>query len=122
MQNVTTRRARPLGISIIAIIMTIQGILAIIGGIILIGTATYATLGIITLILGVIYLILAWGLWTLQTWAFWGTVIFEILTIINGIFGLGRGVPSTGILSLIFAIVVLIYLFADRNVRAAFRT
>ena len=121
MQRLTTR-ARPLGITIISIIMAIEGILGIIGGIVMISSGTYSTLGITTLVLAVINLILAWGLWTVQTWAYWGTVILEILVIINGIFGLGRGVPSTGILSLIFAIVVLIYMFADRNVRAAFRT
>ncbi|MGH2495939.1 MAG: hypothetical protein ACRDIV_14695 [Ktedonobacteraceae bacterium] len=120
MQNVTTRRARPLGITIISIIMAIEGIFDIIGGIMIMGS--YGTLGILTLIIGVLFLILAWGLWTLQTWAFWGTAILAILTIINGIFGIGRGVPATGIVSLILAVIVLIYLFADRNVRAAFRT
>ena len=120
MQNLTTGRARPLGITIIAIIMAILGIFDIIGGIMVMGS--YSTLGIITLIIGVLYLILAWGLWTLQTWAFWGTVILVILTIINGIFGIGQGVPATGIVSLILAVIVLIYMFADRNVRAAFRT
>ena len=119
MQRLTTR-SRPLGVTIIAVIMAVLGIFDIIGGIVIMGS--YSTLGIITLIIGVLYLILAWGLWTLQTWAFWGTVILAVLTIINGIFGIGGGVPATGIVSLILAIVVLIYMFADRNVRAAFRT
>jgi hypothetical protein len=119
MENVT--RARPLGISIIAVIMAIQGILGILGGILLLAGGVPA-LGIITLILGVLYLVLAWGLWTLKPWAFWGTVILEVLTLINGIFGLGLGRATNGILSIIFAVVVLIYMFADRNVRRAFRT
>jgi uncharacterized membrane protein (DUF2068 family) len=70
----------------------------------------------------VLYLVLAWGLWTLQTWAFWGTVILAVLTIINGIFGIGGGVAATGWVSLILAVIVLVYMFVDRNVRAAFRT
>jgi len=119
MENVT--RARPLGISIIAVIMAIQGILGILGGILLLAGGVPA-LGIITLILGVLYLVLAWGLWTLKPWAFWGTVILEVLTLINGIFGLGLGRQTNGIVSIIFAVVVLIYMFADRNVRQAFRT
>ena len=119
MQRLTTR-SRPLGVTIIAVIMAVLGIFDIIGGIVIMGS--YSTLGIITLIIGVLYLILAWGLWTLQTWAFWGTVILAVLTIINGIFGIGGGVPATGIVSLILAVVVLIYMFVDRNVRAAFRT
>jgi uncharacterized membrane protein (DUF2068 family) len=119
MENIT--RERPLGISIIAVILAIQGILGIIGGILLLA-GRVPTLGIITLILGVLYLVLAWGLWSLKPWAFWGTVILEVLTLINGIFGLVTGRATTGILSLIFAVVVLVYMFADRNVRVAFRT
>ena len=118
-QNLVTR-SRPLGVTIIAVVMAILGIFEIIGGIMILGA--YGTLGIITLIIGVLYLVLAWGLWTLQTWAFWGTVILAILTIINGIFGIGGGVPATGWVSLILAVIVLVYMFADRNVRAAFRT
>jgi lysylphosphatidylglycerol synthetase-like protein (DUF2156 family) len=114
-----TARSRPLGITIISIIMAILGIFDIIGGILSMGSN--GTLAIITLIIGVLYLILAWGLWTVQTWAFWGTVILAILTIINSIIGLGHGVPATGWVSLILAVIVLIYMFADRNVRAAFR-
>jgi hypothetical protein len=121
MQNVT--RARPLGISIIAVILAIQGILGVISGILLLGGGgILTTLGIISLVLGVLYLVLAWGLWMLKPWAFWGTVILEVLTLINGIFGVGTGRPTNGILSLIFAVVVLVYMFADRNVREAFRT
>ena len=122
MRNLMSR-ARPLGITIIAVIMAVQGILAILGGILLMGGGgIFTSLGVISLILGVLYLVLAWGLWTLKTWAFWGTVILEVLTLINGIVGLGQGIPASGIISLIFAVVVLVYMFADTNVRAAFRT
>ena len=111
-------RARPLGITIISIILGIEGILGIIGGIALLGAGA---LGITTLVLGVLHLVLAWGLWTVKTWAFWGTVILEVLVLINGIFGLSQNLGH-GITSLVFAVIVLIYMFADRNVRAAFRT
>ncbi|HJT58109.1 MAG TPA: hypothetical protein VJ761_16510 [Ktedonobacteraceae bacterium] len=123
MQNLTTR-SRPLGITIIAIIMAIQGILGIISGIMLIagsGGGLFAA-GIITLVLGVLYLILAWGLWTLQTWAYWATVVLEIIALLDGIFALGQSGFFSGIVNVVLAIVILIYLFADRNVRAAFRT
>ena len=77
----------------------------ILGGLLLLAGGVPA-LGIISLILGVLYLVLAWGLWTLKPWAFWGTVILEALTLITGIFGLGTGRATNGILSLIFAVVV----------------
>src|SRR5579872_5227849 len=117
-----TQRSRPIGITIIAIIMLILGILGIIDGIVTMGA--YGTLGIITLILGILEVLLAWGLWTLQSWAYWAVVILEILTILNGIFAFTRGTPGigTGVVAIVVAVIILIYMFADPNVRAAFRT
>ena len=79
---------------------------------------------IIAGILAVLELVLAWGLWTLQTWAFWATVAIEVLSIINSLFGLTQRNTSlfATLVSLIIPVIILIYLFADRNVRAAFRT
>ncbi len=106
------RRHRPLGITIIAIVIGIQAILSIIAGI--------QSLGVITLILGILSLLLAWGLWTLQSWAFWTAVVLEALNIISGLFSLGQG--GYVIVSLIFSVLILLYLLRDRSVRAAFRT
>ncbi len=112
-------RSRPLGITIIAIIMAILGILGIISGLLSLSTGALA---IITLILGILELVLAWGLWTLQTWAFWATVILEILVLLNGIFAFTQHSTGPGIVAIVVAIIILVYMFADRNVRAAFRT
>lgn len=114
------RRTRPLGITIIAIIMAVFGILGIIGGIALLSVS--ASLGVITIIMGVLQLVLAWGLWTLQPWAYWTTVILEVLALINGIFAWTTGLPGQGIFGMIVAVIILIYMFVDPNVRAAFRT
>jgi uncharacterized membrane protein (DUF2068 family) len=116
----TLGRSRPLGITIIAIIVAIYGVLGVIGGILLLGASV--ALGVITLVLGLLQLILAWGLWTLQPWAFWATVVLEVLALLNGIFALTRGNAASGIIGIVIALIVLVYLFADRNVRAAFRT
>ena len=113
-------RTRPLGITIIAIIMAILGILGIISGIALLGAS--ATLGVITLIIGILELILAWGLWSLQSWAYWATVILEIVALLDGIFAFTQGSVSTGVINIVIALIILIYLFADPNVRIAFRT
>jgi len=69
------RGSRPLGITIIAIVVGIQGIFTIIAGLQFLGT--------ITIILGVLTLLLAWGLWTLQSWAFWTAVVLEVIDLIN---------------------------------------
>jgi hypothetical protein len=116
----TMGRRRPIGITIIAIIVAILGILDIIAGIstLRVGVAQ----AVIYLILGILGLILAWGLWTLQRWAFWALVVVETLNLINGIVALFERYAWPGIVSIVIAAIVLIYLFADRNVRAAFRT
>jgi uncharacterized membrane protein (DUF2068 family) len=113
-------RTRPLGITIIAIVMAIFGILAIIGGIVIL--ASNFALGITSLIMGILELILAWGMWTLQKWAFWTTVVLEALAILNGIFAFTGRSAAGGIVDVVIALIILIYLFADRNVRLAFHT
>lgn len=130
-------RTRPVGITIISIILFIQGILELLGAILLFtaagGTAasghsvvsTAATVtAVIALILALITLLLAWGLWTLRAWAFWGIVVVEVINLINGIIGWTQGNNSffTILFGIVVPIVILLYMFLDRNVRAAFRT
>jgi hypothetical protein len=116
----TMGRRRPLGITIISIIVAILGILDIIGGIRFLSVSP--TQAIITIILGVLGLVLAWGLWTLQSWAFWALVIVAILNVINGIVAWVGHNPGPGVVSIVISLIILGYMFADRNVRAAFRT
>ena len=88
MQNVSTAK-RPLGITIISILLFITAIIDIVGGIFgLIGTRPSGSFNDILvdyfpLIIGVIELVLAWGLWTLKPWAYWATLILEIVNIRN---------------------------------------
>ncbi len=110
---------RPLGVTIIAILVAIGAIFEIIGGLVLL--AVFAPVGILALIVGVVSLFVAWGLWTLKPWAFWMVVIVEVVHLIQAILSLTRG-QGGGVGDLIFPIIILLYLFLDRNVRAAFRT
>ncbi len=131
MQNVSTAR-RPLGITIIAILLFISAVIEIIGGISSVsgnvptGTLSSVLLGWFPLILGIIELVLAWGLWTLKSWAYWGTLIAEIVIILVHFFGF-MGLPRTHsalavISGGIVSIIIVLYLLIDRNVRRAFRT
>src|SRR5512133_3762682 len=92
MQNVSTTR-RPLGITIIAILLFISAIIEIIGGLFsvigtpLTGTVSDVLLGWFPLLIGIIELVLAWGLWTLKPWAYWGTLVVEIVNILVHFFG-----------------------------------
>jgi len=129
MQNVSTTK-RPLGITIIAILLFIRAIIEIIAGFfVLIGTTLSnpmagLLIGWVPLALGIITFIVAWGLWTLKPWAYWVTLIVEIVYIVINVFSLGQtnhsvfGVIGGGLIS----IIIVIYLLVDGNVRRAFRT
>lgn len=128
MQNVTTTR-RPLGITIIAILMFIQAIFEIIIGIfsffgrLITNPLAGLLVGWIPLAIGVLLFILAGGLWTLKPWAYWATLVLEIVNIVFHFLGYQQthslfAIISGGIIS----IIVVIYLLVDGNVRRAFRT
>jgi uncharacterized membrane protein (DUF2068 family) len=76
--------------------------------------------------MAVIELVLAWGLWTIKPWAYWGTLAVEIVYILIhffGLFGLSQNhspfaVVSGGVIS----IIIVIYLLVDRHVRRAFQS
>ena len=127
-------RQRPLGVSIIAIVLLILGILGILAAILgfVALSATHSTvlgaagtvLLVIALIIAIAEIFLFWGLWTLRPWAFWTTVVIEAISVVESLYGLlvQHNSIASALLSLIVPLAILIYLFADRNVRAAFRT
>ena len=126
-------RQRPRGITIISIVLWILGILAVIGSIgsiVLVNAAVHSAaldtiatvILIISAILGIAEIVLGWGLWTLKPWAFWATVVVEALIVIVELYNVIAVHNNLGLFYLILGLVILIYLFADRNVRAAFRT
>ncbi len=128
MQNVSTAR-RPLGITIISIIMFIQAILEIIGGFfsffgsVIHNPLTGLLVGWVHLISGILLFILAWGLWTLKPWAYWATLILEIVIIVLHFIGYGQSHSILEIISGgIISIIIVIYLLVDGHVRRAFRT
>jgi hypothetical protein len=142
MENAMIRR-RPLGVSIISVILAIQGIFELLLGIFAIlaifaaghalGTSGHGTagtvvdalggtLGGIALIVGILTLIFAIGLWTLKRWAFWLTVIIEFVTLVRHALEFAHPTTSTTniILGMVIPVVVLLYFLVDGNVRAAF--
>ncbi len=138
------RGRRPLGVTIISVLVGIEGLLEVIAGILFIlttksisnrivvhGHATIAKvvdtfgigLGVVLLVIGIITLLFVLGLWTLQRWAYWAVIIIEALTLIPNILSLiqGKGTVVGNILQMIIPVVVLLYFLVDSNVRRAFR-
>ena len=147
MQNMrldTTHR-RPGGVTLIAVLLGIEGILEVIIGILLLATSlfishritvhghtTIATainvlggvLGGLPLIVGILTLIFTWGLWMLKRWAFWTTIVIAALNIavaLPAIFQAHPNIPSFVIRIIVPAIILLYFLFFPQ-VRHAFHT
>ena len=107
---------RPLGVTIIAILVALNGIAAIITAFQIFAPGPGGILSIVVqTILGLALLYLAYGLWTLQPWAWLATLIIEA---INGLFALIAVVLNpigvSAWVSLGLAIVVILYLLQPR--------
>jgi uncharacterized membrane protein (DUF2068 family) len=142
MQN-TISGARPLGVTIIAVLLIIAGVLELLlGGLTIAGVfavghtitvhghtttahvvdALGSVLGGISLVIGLVTLIFAWGLWTLKTWAFWLVVALEVFSLLRHLYEFTRPDHSNVsiVLGMILPIVILLYFLLDPNVRNAF--
>ena len=123
--------ARPTGITILAILAAIGGVFSILGGLTLIGLGgalatgglggMAALVGFLVLILGVLYLVLAYGFWTLKPWAWLLGVGLQgasiVLTIIQLIGGTTNIVSA--VISIAISAAILYYLYQP-HVKAAF--
>lgn len=121
--------SRPLGVTIIASLVLLGAVFGLCGGLTHLGIAPLNALrldifgiftdafdAVITIVLSLASLAVAFGLFNLAGWAFWVTVVVEGFHVLNGL-AHGRGV-----IGLIIPIAILAYLLLDRNVRNAFRT
>lgn len=136
----TSSPGRPVGVSMIAVLVALQGFaLLAVSGVGLLGLITTLNIsgwpapanlvgavligGLLPLV-AVLSLVVAWGLWTLRGWAFWLAVGVQVVSLLGSTSLLaqtGDVATSATTSNITFALIVLVYLFADRNVRAAFR-
>jgi len=123
--GVATRR-RPVGVTLLAVLVGLQALDTLLTFLVnlLIGGR------LATVVLGAIVMILAfavvWGLWTMRRWVLWVTIVVEIFYVLIGLAGLTQpNSPASLIervlIGLVIPAVVLICLFAIRNVRTAIR-
>jgi hypothetical protein len=124
---------RPFGVTILAILAVIDALvffgLAALAGLIvswvrifMSGVLKVLISGIASIfcvvaaIFGLIYLLLAWGLWSGRGWAWTITFIFTILNLIGSLLTVASGI---GVISLIINLLILYYLTRP-HVRAFF--
>jgi Predicted membrane protein (DUF2127) len=123
---------RPTGITVLAILAAIGGVFGILGGLALIGVGTVvatstglgglaAILGLIALAYGILSLVLAYGFWTLQPWAWTLGVGLEVAGIVINVLQYINNTSAIGgtIFSIAINAIVLWYLYQP-NVKAAF--
>lgn len=120
----TTGQARPQGVTILAILAAIGGVLGLLAGVLALGIGgavaaggsgvlggLVGLLGIVAIAQGALALAFAYGAWTLKPWAWMlGIVAFGIslgLAVLNII----NGDLSGQILSAVIAVAILYYLF-----------
>jgi hypothetical protein len=120
--TVTTTSSRPLGVAILAFLVGLFGVLIILGGLLIIAAATVpaflgvpshfvgasgAVWGVVVLIIGLIILGLALGLWHLRMWALVLTLIFVFIELVS--FGIAGAWVSLGF---ILSLIIFVYLLA----------
>ncbi|MFW9958195.1 MAG: hypothetical protein ACFFCT_08990 [Candidatus Odinarchaeota archaeon] len=112
---------RPLGVSILAVLNILGGIFQVFTGYLAVMAAMlfgplgflFAIVGGVLLFLGLISIIIGWGLWTLKSWAWMIALIVNFINLILNVF-------SAGWLSAIINLIVIVYLFQG-DVKSRFR-
>ncbi len=125
-------RTRPAGITALAILTGLQGIALIASPFFTTGVAPTTSplnnsgLGLFVagfaVFLGIVSLLLAYGLWTLKTWAWQVFVVLEFFTLLRAFLSITQTgfTGITDILGILLPILLLGYFFLS-DVRSAFR-
>jgi uncharacterized membrane protein (DUF2068 family) len=134
---------RPFRISILAILEGLQGVVLLLGLLAVIavasssGTITLegyplfradmsigsALLAGVFLVVGLLSLLFAWGLWRLARWAFWATVIVQLIGLTNCVIVFMQAPAHVAfiVIAMISPVIMLFYLLVNAKARAAFR-
>lgn len=126
-----TRPGRPRGIMVVSLLLALQGLLELVlAGLVLSGVTMLAPgIGQVSLALGLVVLLLTWGVWVLKHWAFWGVPLLELLLLGAAVVNLlemppaSRGIMVSVVIGgMIIPVVVLLCFWRDRQMRALWRS
>jgi len=109
-----SQKHRPLGVTIIAVLNVIVGIVAISAGI----PALIVGICIVLIIIGIANLVMAYGLWKGKRWAWTITLILSGIGIISSAVSIASGNPGA-IIGIILYAIIIYYLYRP-NVKAFF--
>ena len=102
------QKHRPLGVTIISILAVIGGIGFLASGAVALALIHLAgiVIGIILVVIGIAYFIMAYGLWTGQRWAWTITLILSAIGVIIGIASIATGNIGSLFHTIINAVVI----------------
>ncbi len=120
---------RPLGVSILAVLVGLLGIILIIGGVALLAlSAAFSTvptiglfgltgvaIGAVVLVLGLLWLATAIGLWRLHTWALVLALIVTFIGLASNGYTIAVSGVSSGVVGLVIYLIIFVYLLAVRR-------
>lgn len=132
---IETPGRRPVGVTIIAILLGLLGIFEFGFGLLALVTsvlgifvvslrspAVGAALGVYYLLVGLVKLFFMWGLLRLQRWAFWATVFIAALSLLSSILAVTEPAATLWAFlpELLVPAAILVYFALDSNARGAF--
>jgi len=127
---------RPTGVTVLAILDIIGGVLVALLGLVFIAlgprltiilkaehlppvlVAFFGVLGIVFIVIGAISIVIGWGLLKGKGWSWWLTVIFAVLGIIGAVLNIAMGNVG-GIINLVIDGIIIYYMFRP-HVKAYF--
>lgn len=105
---------RPLGVTILALLQIIGGVLSLLAGSVLFLIPFFGwILGGIIVILALLDLVIGWGLWAMKSWAWMAAIILNIISLIMAI-------PTTDYISIIISLIIILYL-QQGDIKSRFR-
>jgi hypothetical protein len=123
---------RPAGITVISIIVAFQGVLAILLGLeaaritsLGLGAASGSeAAGLADIVLGIITVLVSYGLFMTQGWAWLVAVVVTLIRVVTGVLGIvlsgfGSTIGLGGLVAVVIGAVILWY-FTRPNIKAAF--
>jgi hypothetical protein len=124
---------RPMGVTILAVLAAIGGVLAILAGLVLVGLSSsvaatdmalplsgaVAILGIVSIVVGIGDLAFAYGAWGLKPWAWMLGIVLEVVGIVVNLLEFRSATATSTIISVVIAGAIIYYLYQP-HVRRAF--
>ncbi|MDH4215061.1 MAG: hypothetical protein OEV85_14185 [Candidatus Thorarchaeota archaeon] len=110
----TPSGSRPLGVTILALLQIIGGMLSLLTGAYIFSFPFFGWIvGVVVVLLALLDLIIGWGLWAMKSWAWMAAIILNIISLIMAI-------PTFDYLSIIISLIIILYL-QQADIKSRFR-